>query len=167
MRGGGSTASETNKSLGRFPDGEDTDSNCNDFFLQSNGTSLSFAAEAGANNIKVASTADYSTGQTIIIDSGENREQAVIETVGTAGGTTTNAAIEAGVTVIPVASTEGFNVGQTITIDSGTNRETAVIASISGSGARSSRGGMGTNRGGQGGATTITVTAPLKNAHAA
>ncbi len=162
---GGSTASETNRSIGRFPDGRDTDSNCDDFLTQSNGTTLSFASIAGAANIKVASTAGYSEGQTIIIDSGENREQAVIETVGTAGGTTTNAAIEAGVTVIPVASTAGFSVGQTITIGSGTNTETAVIASISGGGTRSGRGGMGANRGGQGGATSITVTAPLKNAH--
>ncbi|MBN2589843.1 MAG: lamin tail domain-containing protein [Sedimentisphaerales bacterium] len=169
-RGGSTTASETNKSLGRFPDGEDTDSNCNDFFLQSNGTNIAFAAEAGANNIKVASTADYSEGQTIIIDSGENREEAVIATVGTAGGTTISTTTEVGATVISIASTTGFSVGQTITIDSGTNRETAVIASISGSGARSNRGGMVANRGvrgGQGGATTITVTAPLKNAHAA
>ncbi len=162
---GGSTASETNKSLGRFPDGEDTDSNCNDFQIQSNGTSLSLASAAGTNNIKVASVAEYSTGQTIIIDSGENREEAVIATVGTAGGTTTNAAIEAGVTTIAVAGTEGFSVGQTITIGSGTISETAVIASIPGGGARSSRGGMGTNRGGQGAASTITVTKPLTISH--
>ncbi|MBN1972779.1 MAG: lamin tail domain-containing protein [Sedimentisphaerales bacterium] len=163
-RRGGSTAGEANKSLGRFPDGKDTDSNCNDFLSQSNGTNLAVAAAAGANNIKVSSM-EFSTGQTIIIDSGENRETAVIAAVGTAGGTAVDTAAEVGATVIIVAGTEGFSVGQTITIDSGENSETAVIASVSGGGARGGRFGMSGNRGGQGGAAAITVTKPLIFAH--
>ena len=145
-----------NRSAGRFPDGADTDSNCTDFLLQP-ATTLSAASAAGANNIKVASVADFAAGQTIIIDTGANRETAVIATVGTAGATTVGTATNAGATVIPVASAFGFSAGQTITIDSGANQETAVVASTTGGG-----------RGGRGGAgATITVTAPLKFAHAA
>ena len=66
---GGSAASAApaaggpNRSAGRFPDGLDTDSNCSDFLLQT-ATTLSAASAAGATNIKVASVADFSAGQT-------------------------------------------------------------------------------------------------------
>ena len=150
-------AAAPNRSAGRFPDGLDNDSNCTDFMLQAV-ASLSAAAAAGANNIKVASVADFAAGQKIMIDMGANLETAVIATVGTAGATTVGTATNAGATVIPVASPAGFSAGQAITIDSGVNQETAVVASIRGGG----RGGPG---GGQGGAA-ITVTAPLTNAHA-
>jgi hypothetical protein len=144
-------------SAGRFPDGADTDSNCRDFLLQTV-TTLSADSAAGANNIKVASVADFSSGQKIIIDAGENVETAVIKTVGTAGGTTVSTATDVGTSVIPVADTAGFSVNQTITIDSGANRETAVIASIT----RPRR--FGPRRGSPG--PSITVTAPLTMAHA-
>ena len=127
---GASAAGASDRSAGRFPDGADTDSNCTDFLLQA-ATTLSAASAAGANNIKVASVADFGAGQTIMIDTGANRETAVIATVGTAGATTVGAATDVGATVIPVASAIGFSAGQTITIDSGANRETAVVASIS------------------------------------
>ena len=163
---GGAAAAEVSRSAGRFPDGNDTDSNCRDFLVQtSNG--LAIASVVGANNIKVDSVANFSAGQTIVIDTGENRETAVIATIGTPGGTTVATATEAGATVIPVASAMGFSAGQTITIDSGANQETAVVASVAGG--RGGRGGGGGGRGGPGGgaaATTITVTAPLKSAHA-
>jgi hypothetical protein len=157
--GGGGGAS--NRSAGRFPDGADTDSNCNDFLLQ---TAINLAANsvAGANNIKVASVAEMGAGQTIFIDAGANRETAVIATVGTAGGTTVGTATAAGTNVIPVANAAGFTTGQTITIDSGTNLETAVVASVTGGG----RGGRGGGRGGAGGAS-ITVAEPLTLAHEA
>jgi hypothetical protein len=148
-----------NRSAGRFPDGLDTDSNCTDFLMQSVAT-LSAASAAGANNIKVASVADFGAGQTIMIDTGANLETAVIATVGTTGATTVGAATNVGATVIPVASGMGFSAGQTITIDSGANHETAVVASTTGGG----RGGPG--RGGPGGAA-ITVAAPLTFAHLA
>ena len=166
-RRGGSNAGDTNKSLGRFPDGADTDSNCNDFLVQTNGTSLSVASAAGANNIKVASVEGFGAGQEIIIGNGANRERAVIATVGTAGGTSVSSATEAGATVVPVASAAGFNVGQTINIGSGSQLETAVVASISGGFVRG-RGGFGSRgtRGGQTGDITITVTSPLRFAHA-
>jgi hypothetical protein len=146
------------RSAGRFPDGADTGSNCNDFLLQP-ATTMSAAAAEGSTNIKVASVADFAAGQTILIGMGASLERAVIRTVGTAGATTVGAATDAGATIIPVASGFGFTAGQTITIDGGANQETAVVASAT-------PGGRGRGRGGAGGAT-VTVTAPLQSAHAA
>ncbi len=143
-------AGATTTSAGRFPDGLDTDSNCNDFLLQP-ATTLPTGSAAGATNIKVASVADFGAGQTILIDTGADFETAVIATVGTAGATTVGAATGVGATVIPVASLIGFSAGQTIAIDSGANHETAVVVSITG---------------GRGG-TTITVAAPLAFTHVA
>jgi len=162
-RGGGfpqPAVNTPNRSAGRFPDGQDTDSNCTDFLLQA-ATNLPAASTAGATNIKVASVADFSAGQTIMIDAGANMESAVIATVGTAGATTVSTATAAGATVIPVAGQAGFTAGQAITIDSGENAETAVVASIAGG-----RGGGGGGRGGPPPGITVTVTAPLKSAHA-
>jgi non-reducing end alpha-L-arabinofuranosidase len=150
---GPAASAATNRSAGRFPDGRDTDSNCTDFVTQP-ATILSVASAAGTNNIKVGSVADFGAGQTIMIDTGENVETAVIATVGTAGATTVGAATNVGATVIPVASGIGFSAGQTIVIDSGANHETAVVAATTG-------GGRGA------GNATITVAAPLKSAHAA
>jgi len=159
---GGPAGSAPHRSAGRFPDGLDTDNNRNDFLLQT-ATTLSADSAADANNIKVASVADFGAGQTIMIDTGANFETAVIATVGTAGGTTVGTATTVGATVIPVASAAGFATGQTITIDSGANLETAVVATSTGGG-RSGRGGRG-GRGGPG-VATITVAAPLTIAHA-
>jgi hypothetical protein len=145
-----STPGATNRSAGRFPDGVDTDSNCTDFLLQP-ATTLSAVSAAGATNLKVASVADFSAGQTVLIDAGADLETAVIATVGTAGASTVGTATNVRATVIPVASGFGFTAGQNITIDNGANLETAVVASISG-GFRGS---------------TITVAAPLTLAHAA
>lgn len=156
-RGGPREGSMPNRSAGRFPDGADTDDNGRDFLLQAIST-LSVASAAGANNIKVSSVADLAAGQTIVVDTGANRETAVIATVGTPGGTTVATATAVGSTAIPVASALGFSPGQTITVDDGANRETAVVASVSGFG-RGGRGGPG--------AVTFTVAAPLKIAHAA
>jgi hypothetical protein len=160
---GGPAVAEASRSAGRFPDGNDTGSNCRDFRVQT-ATTLSADSAAAANNIKVASVADFGVGQTIIVDADENRETAVIATVGTPGATTVGTATDVGATVIPVAGVAGFSTGQTITIDSGANRETAVVASVTGG--RGGRGGFGGGRGGPGGVTTITVTASLTFAHA-
>ena len=164
---GGPAGPAPSVSVGRYPDGEDTGSNCRDFQTQ---TGLTLAADslAGANNIKVASVAGFTAGQTIPIDTGANRETAVIATVGTPGATTVGAATEVGATAIPVASPVGFSAGQSITIGSGSSLETAVVASITGGG-RGGRGGFGGGRGGPGGAggPSITVATPLTLAHAA
>ena len=139
----------TNTSAGRFPDGADTDSNCNDFLTQAAAT-LSAPSAAGATNVKVTSVEGFDAGQKIMIDTGANLETAVIATVGTAGATTVATATGVGATVIPVPNAIGFRDGQTITIDSGADSETAVISSVR-----------------RFGGTTIAVTAPLTHAHAA
>ena len=137
-------------------------SNCGDFHLQTVST-LSADSAVGVNNIKVSSV-DFSAGQTIVIDTGANRESAVIATVGTPGATTVSTNTEVGATTVPVSSALGFSAGQTITIDGGANQETAVVASVTG--ARGGRGGgPGGGRGGAG-VTSITVTEPLRMAHA-
>ncbi|MFB3778172.1 MAG: arabinofuranosidase catalytic domain-containing protein [Bryobacteraceae bacterium] len=145
-----SAARAVNRSTGRFPDGRDADSLCQDFKMQP-ATTLAAPSAAGADNIKVAAVTDFVAGQTITIDAGADQETAVIATVGTPGATTVGAATATGATVIPVASAAGFSTGQTITIDGGPNRETAVVSHTTG---------------GRGGAT-IVVTAPLQFAHEA
>jgi hypothetical protein len=116
-------------SAGRFPDGADTGSNCADF-LTSPATMLGAASAVGAASIKVASVDDFAAGQTVIIDTGANRETAQIASVGTAGAATMSSATDAGATVIPVSGATGFTEGETISIGSGADAETAVIASI-------------------------------------
>jgi hypothetical protein len=138
-----------NTSAGRFPDGADTDSNCNDFLAQA-AAALSIASPAGATNIKVSNVEGFSAGQRILIDSGANLEDAIIATVGTAGATTVRTATGTGATVLPAADVTGFSKGQTITIDSGANSETAVVSSIR-----------------DFGAARLTVAAPLARTHAA
>jgi non-reducing end alpha-L-arabinofuranosidase len=116
-------------SAGRFPDGADTDSNCDDFFTQAT-ANLSADSAVGATNIKVSRVEGFHPGTTIAVGSGASLERAVIATVGTAGATTSNAAIPAGATIIPVANANGFALGETVTLDKGSNMETVVIASI-------------------------------------
>ncbi len=118
----------TYKSAGRYPDGADADSNCNDFVTQAVAT-LGTASVAGTTNIKVANVEGFGAGQTIIIDTGAHQETAVIATVGTPGATTMDAPTGVGATTIPVANAFSFRPGQTITIDSGANTETAIVAS--------------------------------------
>jgi len=153
------TVTPPRRSYGRYPDGNDTDSNCNDFLLQT-AVTLSAAAPAGSSNIKVASVADFIVGQKIIIETGTNSETAIISNIGTTGGTSVSAATDIGATIIPVISVEGFSVGQTITIDNGSNGETVVVASITAARGRpGAPGNMPTN--------SITVAVPLTKAHIA
>ncbi len=147
-----------NRSVGRFPDGADTDSNRADFLVQP-ATSLASAATAGNANIKVENAGEFGPGQTITIDTGANQETAVISVVGTSGGTTVSVASTTGATELVVRDVSGFNAGQTINIDRGPNFETAVVVSTS-------RGFPAGIRG-PARAATITVAAPLRFAHAA
>ncbi|WP_263418121.1 arabinofuranosidase catalytic domain-containing protein [Terriglobus albidus] len=123
MVGGGGT------SVGRFPDGADSDSNCIDFASQA-ATNVAAASEAETSNIKVIGTAGFTAGRTVMIGSGTERETATIANVGTSGATSSTAATTAGSTVIPVLSTAGFTTGQTIMIGSGANTEAAVVRSV-------------------------------------
>jgi hypothetical protein len=146
--GFGPDGSATNTSAGRFPDGLDTDSNCDDF-VTSPATTLAAASDAGAANIKVASVEGFGPGQTIRIDAGSNLETAVIEMVGTAGATTVTSPVGAGATVVHLGSTMGFSDGQSIRIGSGMDAEAAKVAFVT----------PWDN--------TITVAAPLAHAHTA
>jgi non-reducing end alpha-L-arabinofuranosidase len=150
---------KTRRSVGRFPDGADTDSNCDDFLTQGT-TNLATSSAAGADNIKVTSVADFSTGQKIIIGTGTESESAAVESVGTAGGTTLGNATRSGARIIPVASAQGFNTGQTITIDNGKNTETAVVANVF---TVRRRFGNFSNTP----TDSVTVTRPLKYSHPA
>jgi hypothetical protein len=155
---GDSVPSLPDLSAGRFPDGLDNNSNCTDFRLQIT-ASFSAASTVGAKNIKVTSVSNFALGQTIIIDSGENLETAIIAAVGTPGGAATRSAVEAGAIEIPVTSIAGFTSGQTITVDNGANRETATVAAVT-----RGRFGFGGPGGSQG--ASITVVEPLTYAHA-
>ncbi len=148
-----------NRSVGRFPDGADTDSNRADFLVQP-ATSLASGSTAGMANVKVESVGGFGPGQTITIDTGANQETAVISSVGTSGGTTVGAASAAGATELVVHDISGLSTGQTINIDRGRNFETAVVVSTA-------RGFPAGFRGGPGRPATITVAAPLRFAHAA
>lgn len=139
-----------NRSLGRFPDGHDTDSLCDDFLVQP-ATLVPEGAAAGSANVKVANVAEFAAGQTVTIGTGPDSERGVIASVGTAGSTRSGAATQVGDTVIPVAATAGFVVGQSITIDGGAGQETATIALV---------------QGGRAG-PRLTVTTPLTKAHPA
>jgi hypothetical protein len=147
---GPAPAEPANRSLGRFPDGADTDSLCEDFHLQP-ATVLAAAVTAGATNIKVGSVAGFAVGQSLTLDPDARREAAVIAAVGTAGATVLRVAAGAGTAEAAVASAAGFSAGQSVTIDSGPLEETATVASVTG---------------GRGG-STLTLVAPFTKAHAA
>jgi hypothetical protein len=169
FRAGGSVTVATYKSVGRYPDGADTDSNCADFRTQTAAT-LAAPSAAGTTNIKVASVEGFDAGQTIMIDTGANQETAVIATVGTPGATTMETATVVGATTVPVANALGFRPGETIAIDSGANSETAVVASVSGRGAPAIALAQplkyAHGAGAQVSGTGITFTTPLTHAHA-
>jgi len=136
-------------SVGRYPDGADTDTNCKDFHVQTAAT-LAAAAAAGATNIKVASVDGFSVGQTVLIDSGGNTETATISSVGTPGASATSADVAVGATSIPVANAAGFRPGQSVTVGDGAQQETVTVVA-----------------GGRRGAPAMTIESPLKFAHPA
>jgi hypothetical protein len=153
------TTTRPDRSVGRYPDGADTDNNCRDYLLQNTLTLLTTAVP-GSTNIKVSTVTGFGIGQQIIVGSGANSETAVIAKIGTAGGTALGSAINPGTKVIAIASSEGFSTGQTITIDDGANAETAVVASITVA-RRRFGGGTGNNP-----MDSVAVAVPLTRAHA-
>ena len=143
-------AVSTNSSAGRYPDGQDSDSNCTDFHAPA-ATVLPEGAAAGSNTIKVADVAGFQVGQSVLVDAKGKAEEAVISAVGSAGATTVRVAVAAGATAIPVADGRSFSIGQAITIGGGNNAETGMVQSV----------GFGSH------GVQIIVTTPLKNAHVA
>jgi len=143
------SAAAVNTSAGRFPDGADTNSNCNDFLTQAAAT-LSVPTGAGAINIKVPTVEDFYPGQKVTIDTGANVETAVIASVGTPGAAMTTAATTLGATEIPLSASAGFRDGQSVIIGSGQDSETAVVTAIR-----------------RFPSAALTVAAPLTHEHAA
>jgi sRNA-binding protein len=139
-----------NRSVGRFPDGADTDNLCTDFVVQP-ATIAPQGATAGSTVIRVASVADFMPGQTITIGPAAAQEQAVIASVGSSGATVVRVGNEQGGTILQVADARGFTAGQAITISVGADAENATVAAV---------------QGGRSGAR-ITVRTPLGRAHAA
>jgi non-reducing end alpha-L-arabinofuranosidase len=160
-----------NRSIGRFPDGADSDSLCQDFVVQA-ATTLPQGSTAGLTNIKVASVAGFVVGQSLTIGASGSQETAIIAAIGTPGATVAGAATEAGTSVIQVASAAGFATGQAITMGSGANTEGGVIAATQGGrgGARitlTAPLGRGLAAGTPVTGTGITLTAPLVRSHVA
>ena len=146
------TTGGINRSLGRYPDGADIDSNCEDFRVHDI-TTLLIPATSGSNNIKIAHVSGFATGQQIRIGSGAKSQLVSIVELGTTGGTTVTTAINPGATAIPVASVSGFNTGQSVTI----GNETIAIASVVAARRRAGDTNVPID--------TIRVTQPLTNAH--
>ena len=112
------------------------------------GGSVLTVTPAGTTNIKVASVANFTAGQSITVDWGANTETVTIASVGTAGLAGTGITLTSGLTMahggnmpvialtavgttnIKVGSVTNFVVGQSILVDSGTNQETATIAAV-------------------------------------
>jgi len=158
-----------NRSIGRFPDGADTDSLCEDFHVQP-ATVVPQGASAGASTVRVASVADFVPGQKIMIGAGAEAETATVTSVGTSGATTVRVGTEQGGTEIQIASPAGFKQGQAIAIGEGVNVENAVISAVQGGrqGARiivSSPLGRAHAAGTQVAGSGITLTAALARAH--
>ncbi len=118
-------------SVGRYPDGFDTGSNCMDFRTQA-AASILMDSPVGATNVKVSSISNFNVGQTILVGSDSSQESATISLIGTAGGTLTITDTAPGATVLAVSSAEGFSSGQTITIGRGKEAETATVLSFTG-----------------------------------
>jgi hypothetical protein len=167
--GPGGSAASSNTSAGRFPDGVDTGSNCADFLAEPT-TTLAADSAAGAANLKVASVAGFSEGQTIRIGNGASLETAVIATVGTPGATTVGTATAAGSSQITLAGMAFFSPGQTITIGGGSSLETAVVVNFNRFGSSLTLAAplsYAHDAGAQVSGTGITLTAPLTQPHLA
>jgi hypothetical protein len=127
----GITLDTTDRSIARFPDGADSDSNCHDFHSQP-ATTLGMAAANGSTNVKVASVADSREGQAITIGSGTEAEKVMVAQVGTAGAAATTVPTAAGATRLAVTGAAGFVAGQAIVVGNGPDQERAVVASTLG-----------------------------------
>ncbi|WP_315760711.1 arabinofuranosidase catalytic domain-containing protein [Sphingomonas sp. Y38-1Y] len=138
-----------NRSIGRYPDGADTDNLCRDFMTQP-ATTAPQGAAAGATTIGVASVADFVPGQSITIGTGAAAERAIVADVGSSGATTIRSPVEQGGSVVEVTDATGFRKGQAITISQGADAEEVVVAA---------------SQNGRAGAR-ITLTRPLARAYA-
>ena len=117
-------------------------------------TSLAAPASAGDTNIKLASTGGVTPGAKLTIDPDGTAETVTVTSVGSAPSSfapTLVVAANPGDTNIKVNFTFGMSAGDVVRIDSGANVEFATIQTVGSAGA---------------GGTGITLSAPLKLAHA-
>jgi hypothetical protein len=118
----------TQGSTGRYPDGQDSDNDCTDFVTS---TSVRIGATvAGATNVRAVTVAEFSPGQTVVIDAGDNAETLTIATVGSPGITRASALADKDATAVGVDDPRQFAVGQAVVIGSGADEETGVIAAV-------------------------------------
>ena len=107
---------------------------------------------AGSTKIPVAGTSGVKVGQKVIMGFGRTLEEATVTAIGTPGTQARlSAAAPVGSTTLKVTSTSNISAGDTIRLDIGKNTETVTVASVGTGGA---------------GGTGLTLTAPLKFAHA-
>ena len=117
-------------------------------------TTLAAPASAGDTNIKLASTGGVTPGAKLTIDPDGTAETVTVTSVGSAPSSfapTLVVAANPGDTNIKVNFTFGMSAGDVVRIDSGANVEFATIQTVGSAGA---------------GGTGITLSAPLKLAHA-
>ncbi|WP_083685811.1 arabinofuranosidase catalytic domain-containing protein [Massilia putida] len=137
----------TQGSTGRYPDGQDSDNDCTDFVTSA--SSRTGAAGAGATSIKAVTVGHVSSGQTVVLDAGDNAETLTVATVGSPGISRASASASKGATVVRVDDPRQFAVGQAVVIGSGAHEETGVVAAVD-----------TTWRAGK-----LTLQAPLAHAH--
>jgi hypothetical protein len=118
----------TQGSTGRYPDGQDSDRDCDDFVTAA--SIRTGGAVAGATRIDVATTGRLVPGQTVVLDAGADAETLTVATVGSQGITRTSAAAEQGATVVRVDDPHPFAVGQALIIGRGADEETGVVAAV-------------------------------------
>jgi hypothetical protein len=118
----------TQGSTRRYPDGQDSDSDCTDFVTSA--SSRTGAAAAGATNVKVVTAAPFSPGRTVVIDAGGDAETLTVATVGSAGITRASMPADKGANVVRVDDPRQFAVGQAVVIGSGADEETGVVAAV-------------------------------------
>lgn len=140
------TRVKTDVSVGRFPDGRDSDSNCQDFSFPA-ATLLASDIAMGTNNLKIDMNTGFAIGQSVLIGTGSSAEKAQIVRIGSPGATRLQEAAQAGAGRIIVTSRVNFKDGQPIMID----REETTLATI-----RTIDGRF-----------VMTLTKPLQEAHSA
>lgn len=85
--GFGATTVASNVSAGRYPDGHDGDSSCDDFRVSAT-TALAADAAIGAQSIQVTSATNIVAGQMIGLGKGSDQETVVVQAVGQGGALT-------------------------------------------------------------------------------
>jgi hypothetical protein len=126
--GGVAEFDATQGSTGRYPDGQDSDRDCDDFVTAA--SIRTGGAVAGATRIDVATTGRLVPGQTVVLDAGADAETLTVATVGSQGITRTSAAAEKGATVVRVDDPHPFAVGQALIVGRGADEETGVVAAV-------------------------------------